>query len=103
MKIDLDEVKEAFSCNLDIMSTIVMQGVRKLLEYLTPLGQKRDVSESDEQTSEASVSEVAYHIRAPLLYCHVHYDNRGSISSYTSLPSPLDQQSQSLKTIVFNA
>ena len=37
-----------------------MQGVRKLLEYLTPLGQKRDVSESDEQTGEASGSEVAH-------------------------------------------
>ena len=41
-----------------------MQGVRKLLEYLTPLGQRRDVSESDEQGGEASASEVAH--------CHLH-------------------------------
>ena len=36
-----------------------MQGVRKLLEYLTPLGQKRNVSENNEQSGEASASEVS--------------------------------------------
>ena len=51
--------REALSRNLDTRSMVVMQGVRKLLEYLTPLGQKRDVTENDEQTSEASGSEVA--------------------------------------------
>lgn len=46
-----------------------VQGVRKLLEYLTPLGQKRDVSESHEQSGEAPGSEVA-HCHLPMFHSH---------------------------------